>query len=254
MITGQDGVLHESDKIRRATEVLLAENLQQGIANTTNTNTADLEEVNNEIRRLEERIPRLNKDVCDGVTTVEDPCDDLCGGAGCGKCGDVSCGEGALTKSQDAVKDAKEAEMLLKEKDLVAEEALNKISSVYGKVEKSSELAQEAYDMAYDAKNRSQSESERVDLLTKKIDDFLEDDNATPEQVKDVAEECLKAEMTMDTAAIQRLASQINEATGSVTDVDKINQETAGPLRQAEELKRKADKAKMDATAQLARV
>jgi len=42
--------------------------------------------------------------------------------------------------------------MLLKEKDLVAEEALNKISSVYGKVEKSSELAQEAYDMAYDAK------------------------------------------------------------------------------------------------------
>ena len=53
-------------------------------------------------------------------------------------------------------------------------------------------------------------------MLTKKIDDFLEDDNATPEQVKDVAEECLKAEMTMDTAAIQRLASQINEATGKI--------------------------------------
>merc|ERR1712212_523320 len=135
----------------------MKDSLQQGIAATTDTNTADLEDVKGDIRRLEERIPELNKAVCDGETTVEDPCDDLCGGAGCGKCGDVSCGEGALTKAQDAVKDAKEAEMLLKEKDLVAEEALNKISSVYGKVEKSSELAQEAYDMAYDAKNRSQS-------------------------------------------------------------------------------------------------
>jgi chromosome segregation ATPase len=158
-----------------------------------------------------------------------------------------------LTKSQDAVKDAKEAEMLLKEKDLVAEEALNKISSVHGNVEKSSELAQMAYDMAYDAKNRSQSESERVELLTGKIDEFLEADNATPEQVKNVAEECLQAEMTMDTAEIQDLANEINKATGSVTDVDKINQETAGPLQKAEDLKAKADEAKMKAAAQLAR-
>merc|ERR1712233_212907 len=93
----------------------------------------------------------------------------------------------------------------------------------------------------------------RVDLLAKKIDEFLQDDNATPEQVKKVAEECLEAEMTMDTNEIQQLANKINEATGSVTDVDKINQNTAGPLRQAEDLKAKADRAKMDAAAQLAR-
>ena len=74
-----------------------------------------------EIRRLEDRIPELNKAVCDGETSRDDPCDDLCGGAGCGKCGDVSCGEGALTKSQDALKDAKDAEQLLKKKDLEAE-------------------------------------------------------------------------------------------------------------------------------------
>merc|ERR1712204_94147 len=110
-----------------------------------------------------------------------------------------------------------------------------------------------AFDIADDARNRSQSESERVDLLTKKIDEFLQDDNATPEQVKNVANECLEAEMTMDANQITDLANQINEATESVPDVDKINQETAGPLQEAEDLKARADQAKMDAAAQLAR-
>ena len=38
-----------------------------------------------------------------------------------------------------------------------------------------------------------------------------------------------------------------------MTDVDKINQETSGPLQTAESLKARADQAKMDAAAQLAR-
>ena len=97
------------------------------------------------------------------------------------------------------------------------------------------------------------AESESVYALTKEIDQFLSDNSATPEQVKDVANECLGAEMNMDAAQIQDLADQINEATASVTDVDKINQETATPLRNAEELKMRADQAKKDAEAQLAR-
>ena len=73
---------------------------------------------------------------------------------GCGKCGDVSCGEGALTKSQDALKDAKDAEELLKNKYLEAEEALNKINSVHNSVTKAADQAQTAFDMANDAKSR----------------------------------------------------------------------------------------------------
>ena len=92
-----------------------------------------------------------------------------------------------------------------------------------------------------------------VDELTKKIDKFMTDDSATPDQVKDVANQCLNAEMTMDAAKIQGLADQINEATEAVTDVDKINQETATHLRTAEDLKQRADQAKKDAEAQLKR-
>jgi len=237
--------------MRGATEVLLKDSLQQGIADTTDTNTADLVEVNNEISRLEERIPELNKAVCDGETTVDDPCDDLCGGAGCGKCGDVSCGEGALTKAQDAVTDAKEAEKILREKDLMAEEALNSINSVHNSVLSSADLAQIAYDRSSEAKNRSQSESDRVDDLAMKIDEFLAGKHATPEQVKEVAEACLNSEMTMDAEQIKKLAAQINDATASVKNVEKINEETARPLAKATSLKRRADEAKEMAAAQL---
>ena len=114
----------------------------------------DLNTVTEEITRLEDMIPGLNKAVCDGETSREDPCDDLCGGAGCGKCGDVSCGEGALTKSQDALKDAEDAEKLLKEKDLEAEEALNKINSVHNNVQRAAQLADDAKLAAEEAQSR----------------------------------------------------------------------------------------------------
>ena len=53
-----------------------------------------------------------------------------------------------------------------------------------------------------------------MDDLTKKIDTFLGGDHATPEQVKEVAQECLNSEMTMDAEEIKSLADQINAATG----------------------------------------
>jgi len=245
-------MLYDSAKTRSSTKRLMNDR-QDGIDDSTETNTKDLEEVTAEIERFEDRIPGLNKAVCDGETSRDKPCDDLCGGAGCGKCGDVSCGDGALTKSMDALADAKEAEKLLKKKDLEAEEALNKINTVRQKVDESKDLAQIAFDISSDAKSRSQSESDRVDSLTKRIEEFLQSDNATPEQVKEVAAECLAAEMTMDTKQIQDLANKINEATATVTDVDKINQETAQPLATADDLKRRADEARDEAAAQLAR-
>ena len=70
------------------------------------------------------------------------------------------------------------------------------------------------FDLAAEAKNRSKSEVERVEVLSTKINAFLNNDKATPEQVKGVAYECLNATMTMDTAQIQGLAEQINVAIG----------------------------------------
>ena len=67
--------------------------------------------------------------------------------------------------------------------------------------------------------SRSQSESEQVDELTEKIDVFLKAEHATPEQVKEVAQECLDSEMLMDADQIKALADEINAATGKPTSL-----------------------------------
>ena len=72
----------------------------------------------------------MNNQVCDGQTTVDEPCDSLCGGAGCGKCGGISCLDGALSKAGEAVKSAEQADKLLREKDSEAQQILGKISQV----------------------------------------------------------------------------------------------------------------------------
>ncbi len=59
---------------------------------------------------------------------------------------------------------------------------------------------------------RSMSELDQVNILTKKMDSFLTDDKATPEQVKESAYQCLNATMTMDTDQIRSLAEDINTA------------------------------------------
>ena len=63
--------------------------------------------------------------VCDGTTTVDQPCDELCGGAGCDKCGGLSCLNGALSKAKEAVKAANNSDALLIEKDGKAEDGKN---------------------------------------------------------------------------------------------------------------------------------
>lgn len=46
-----------------------------------------------------------------------DPCDDVCGGAGCGSCGGFSCDEGAVTQADLALKYAKDAKNLIQERE-----------------------------------------------------------------------------------------------------------------------------------------
>ena len=145
--------LAKSARQREATERLINEK-GDTIEKTQVSNTDALQEIADQITVLQDKVPGLNQAVCDGETSRDTPCDSLCGGAGCGKCGGLSCQQGALTKAQEALQNAKEAEKIFAEKDLAAESVLNTVSSVYGVVAKAEEEAQMAFDMASDAKDR----------------------------------------------------------------------------------------------------
>lgn len=126
--------------------------------------------------------------VCDGDTSASEPCDELCGGAGCNQCGGISCLKGALSKAEDSVKSATSADDMLLEKDRLAEQVLRDMTKAQQKAVTAAEEAQRAYDLASEAKNRSLGEMERVQGLMEGMDTFLASEKATPEQVQDLSD------------------------------------------------------------------
>lgn len=249
-IEAAGGMLALSETRRKQTTKTIDSSKDQ-FDETQSDNQQKLDEVLAQIDNLEGKIPDLNKKVCDGTTSVAEPCDELCGGAGCNQCGGISCLKGALSKAEDSVKSATAADDMLLEKDRKAAQVLREITKAQQKAETAAEEAQKAYDLASEAKNRSLGEMERVDALTENIDSYMTDDKATPEQVQDLAEQCMAATMDLDSSAITGLSVEINEAIGSVTDVDKILTETSDDIAKAEQLKADADRSKAEATAQL---
>ena len=67
--------------------------------------------------------------MCDGEG---DPCDALCGGAGCGKCGGLSCEDGAVTKAANALSVAEDAAKILQEREREVDELLRSVSTGRG--------------------------------------------------------------------------------------------------------------------------
>lgn len=77
-----------------------------------------------DLQNLTAKIPDLNEQVCD---RRGDPCDNLCGGAGCGQCGGLSCEKGALTRAGKALDYVKDAEKSIKEKEDVADDLIRSV-------------------------------------------------------------------------------------------------------------------------------
>eukprot|EP00096_Caligus_rogercresseyi_P003697 TRINITY_DN1712_c0_g1_i1.p1 TRINITY_DN1712_c0_g1~~TRINITY_DN1712_c0_g1_i1.p1 ORF type:complete len:716 (-),score=171.97 TRINITY_DN1712_c0_g1_i1:97-2244(-) len=244
------GSLYSSESRRKATETQI-QNSGSQFTETQNQNQGTLQNIIQQISNLEDKIPDLNKQICDGETTKEKECDNLCGGAGCNQCGGLSCLSGAVTMAGTAVKSAEDADAILVEKDREAEQALRAATKADLKAQNAANVAQNAFDRANEAKNRSAGEMERIEDLLTKIKDFTEGEKATPEDVKKLANECLAAEMSLDASEIQNLAGQINEAISSVTNVDQILRETEEDLQRAQSLQVRADDTRQRAASQL---
>lgn len=82
-------------------------------------------DVDDQLDRLDDNIVDLNEMVCD---KRGDPCDSRCGGAGCGQCGGLTCGEGAVTRANNAMEFAKDADDIISSKLEEAKALRNDVS------------------------------------------------------------------------------------------------------------------------------
>lgn len=87
--------LQQSEQLRKSTIRLLDEAAVH-YNESRLSNDGALGAIRRDIATLEQQIPEVNLLVCDGNSTV-DRCEGICGGAGCGKCGGISCEKGATT-------------------------------------------------------------------------------------------------------------------------------------------------------------
>jgi len=207
-------------------------------------NAAQLADLGARLQIVERSLPDLNDAVCDGRG---DPCDSLCGGGGCGKCGALSCDEGSVTKAESALSLAKEAEGILRNRQSESEEMMRGVRQAETEADAARLLAREALQAAEAAQNRSESAKAEVDELLGQIDEFLEQSGASPADIRSLANDVLAKGISLRPEQITDLARRINETISSLTNIDRILAETSGDLASAKALKERADNAKAQA-------
>lgn len=208
------------------------------------TNAMSIRDMNITIISIGRSIVDLNTIVCDGRGN---PCDNTCGGAGCGKCGGISCGEGAVSKASNAMDFSKRADMVLQDKHIQTRDALAQIESARDLCDMATSDARMAYDRAQFAKNESEGSLSELRRLIQTIVDFLTQDSAKYEEVRDVSEEVLRMSISLTPEEILDLDRQIKEAISGLTDIDDILKATYNITLMVRELETKANNARLSA-------
>ncbi|XP_063992157.1 laminin subunit beta-1 isoform X3 [Diachasmimorpha longicaudata] len=243
MANETNNVLADAERYRKNTENLLAKN-SANVNEAQEKSLASIARMNERISGLENEIPGLNLGMCgDNVTE----CSSVCGGAGCGTCGGISCEAGAVTKASQALDVAKrQAEKIRNHKD-TAEDLLRKMMDLKQDAGAARGNAQDAFNFALDARNRSERVAKALAEVNERIIMVLNDDQPTPMMVRDLAEEVLSKHIHLRPDEIRELANKIDSIIVSLTDSDKILSDTAGDLKMAQELEQRANWAKQSA-------
>lgn len=194
-----------------------------------------------ELDGLTSKVPDLNEKMCD---KRGNPCDSVCGGAGCGHCGGISCEKGALTKAEQALNFAKDTEKTIKMKEEAADELIRSISQA-----KSSALdGYKKADLAFKVTEGYYNETEKLinearDLIVT-LTDLIENNTASPNDIKHLADQTINQELTLDPDAIKYLAKKIDDTVAQLQNVDSIIAETREDMEEVENLKIDAEYAK----------
>lgn len=101
--------------------------------------------------------------------------------------------------------------------------------------------AQEAFDLASEANNKSQKLVNNLQEVNDKIWNLLSAEQPTPAEVRKLAEEVLRQTITLTPDEIKGLAEKIADIVNSLSNPEKILQETSNDLALASELKERAN-------------
>ncbi|KAL1492725.1 hypothetical protein ABEB36_010939 [Hypothenemus hampei] len=227
----------------RATETFINTTKEAFLAQSEN-HEKQLNEINDKLSKLNQQIPQLNDLVCDGKG---DPCDSICGGAGCKSCGNsISCEDGAKQLAETAINLAKKTETALKEKESAANDLIRNVSQI--NTNETRKIAQETYDAIDNMLKDSNSSLEKAAMIMKEMREFMGQNNTKPEEIKRLAEEVLSKDVHKSEEEVRLLADSIRDALQRLKNTDHIIEETRNDLNNVNHLKTLAEFARANAT------
>ncbi|XP_015599371.1 laminin subunit beta-1 isoform X2 [Cephus cinctus] len=240
MANATTNILKDAERYRKNTENLLARS-RSLVNEAQEKNKESLIELNEKLDELTNSVPELNLKMC-GEKVKE--CSVVCGGAGCGSCGSLSCDAGAVPKANQALDVATKQATKIKDHKDEAEQLLRNMIQAKQDAIAARSNAQDAFNIAWDVRNRSDSVTRNLNDLNDKIWSTLNEDQSTPTMVRNLADEVLNKDIKLRPDAIKNLADKIKNIVGSLTNSELILSETADELKLANDLKDKANEAK----------
>ncbi|ALC38940.1 LanB1 [Drosophila busckii] len=195
-----------------------------------------------ELATLSAQLPELNNWVCG---QPGDPCDNLCGGAGCGKCGGfLSCEHGASALSSEAFKVAKDTEQAISSKKDEADQTIRALTQAKLNASEAYQKAKSGFEQSELYRNRTDNSNKLAANLINAVNDFSINKTALPEESKDLAQQTLQLDLTLDPKEIESLSTQINDAVASLQNVESIIYKTRPQLERVNNLQSTANSTK----------
>ncbi|CAH2007905.1 unnamed protein product [Acanthoscelides obtectus] len=226
-----------------ATETLI-NNSQDKYTKQSEVNDNKLKEISQKLEELDHEFPGLNSLVCDGGGS---PCHPICGGAGCGSCGNsLTCSNGAKQQAETAVLNANDTEIALRNKESLANDFIRNVSQI--NTNDTRNLAQATYDKIKDELSKANNSLKLVTDMREEMNEFMGQNNTKPEDIQHLAEEIFEKNIEKTPEEVQELADNIKDAVDRLTNTDYIIDETKDDLAKVNQLKAHAEQAKENAT------
>jgi len=205
------------------------------------TNEDALDRYHDEIVKLSAQIPNLNEQICD---KRGDPCDNLCGGAGCKHCGGLSCENGAVTKAEKALAYAEDTEKEIKKKEEVAEDLIRSLSQAKTNASEAYKKSEKAFIEADNYLNETKELISQGNDLIANLTNVLNNNTASPDEIRNIAEQTSALNLELDPEEIKALANKIDETVSQLENVEAIIYNTRHDLERVEQLKNQANESR----------
>ncbi|XP_030383466.1 laminin subunit beta-1 [Scaptodrosophila lebanonensis] len=223
------------------------EGLTNKISNETDETAANdrtIDEYRSRLTELTLSIPELNNEVCG---KPGDPCDSLCGGAGCGKCGGLSCEHGARTRAAEALKVAKDTEEAITKKKDQADQTIRALTQAKVNASEAYLKAKSGFEEAERYLNKTEGNIKVASALINNLNNFQNNKTALPSESKKLAQDTLQLDLKLDPNEIDSLGVKINDAVSSLKDVESIIYKTRHDLDLVNRLQSNANATKATA-------